>query len=117
MLMSMIWAPRSTLNLGAIGQVLRVGAGDLHRLRLHLAGVVGAARRLFAGPQARIRRRHLRHRIAGAELLAQLAERTIGHAGHRGDEDVIAQCVRANLHGERTGKENGNRYFTRTLLN
>jgi hypothetical protein len=79
------------VETGAVGQVLRIGAGDLHRLRLHLAGVVGAARTLFGRPQARVGRRHFRHRIAGAKLLAQLAEWPIRDPGHRSDENVVAQ--------------------------
>ncbi len=85
--------------LRAFGQHGRIGAGDLHRLRLHLAGVVDAARGFFRSPQARIGRRHFRHRVAGAEPLAQLAERAIGDAGHGRHEDVIAQKIGADIHG------------------
>ena len=43
-------------------------------------------RRDFVGaPQLRIRRHHLRHRVAGAQALAEHAERTIGDARHRRD--------------------------------
>ncbi|MNT14089.1 hypothetical protein D3C72_1490810 [compost metagenome] len=86
------------IELGAVGQVLRIGAGDLHGFRLHFTFMVRAARAFFRRPQARIRRRHLRHGVAGTQLLAQLAERPIRHAGHGSDENVIAQNVRADLH-------------------
>jgi hypothetical protein len=96
---------------GAVGQVFRVGAGDLHRLRLHLAFVIGTARTLFAGPQARVGSGHLRHRITGAELLAQLAERTVGHPGHGGDEDIVAKKMGTNIHGRKFTDVDGNSLF------
>jgi hypothetical protein len=86
------------VEAGAIGQILRIGTGDLHGFRLHLARVVGAARALFRGPQTRIRSRHFRYGIAGAQLFAQLTERTIRHTRHGSDENVVAQDIRTDLH-------------------
>ena len=47
-----------------VGHHRRIGAGDLHRDRLHLAAMIGAAPRFLRAPQPRIRRDHLGHRVA-----------------------------------------------------
>jgi len=83
----------------------RVGAGQLHRLGLGLAVVVQAPARLLAGPQLRVGGSHLAHRVAGAQLLAQLAKRPVGDAGHRCHEQSVRELVGADAHGgsEREG--------------
>ena len=81
----------------------RIGAGDLHRDRLGLAAMVGAAARLLGRAQARVRRHHFRHREPRAEALAELAEGPIGHACHRCDKKAVPQHVRADLHSSRGG--------------
>ena len=53
--------------------------------------------RLFHSSLAR--GHHLAHRVARAEPLAQLAERPVGHAGHRGDEQAVRQRDGADVHG------------------
>ena len=78
-----------------------VGASDLHRDRTGLALVVGAARGLQAVPQLAPRRDHLTDGIARSEPAAQLAERPVGHAGHRRHEQVVRQKVRADVHAVR----------------
>jgi len=45
-------------------------------------------------------------------LLAQLAERTIRHPGHRGDENIVGKGIGANIHGNFTAI----RYRTRKAL-
>ena len=55
---------------------------------------------LQAGPQVLARGHHLAHRVAGAEALAQLAERPVGHARHRRDEQAVRQRDVADAHGE-----------------
>ena len=35
----------------------------------------------------------------GAQVLAQLAERTIRHAGHGGDEQIVAELETGKFHG------------------
>jgi hypothetical protein len=77
----------------------RIGAGDLHGDGTYLAAMVGAPLRLLRSPEPRIRRDHLRYRIARAVPLAQLPERSIGDAGHRRDDKVVRKNVRADLHG------------------
>ena len=37
--------------------------------------------------------------VAGAEPLAELAERPVGHAGHRRDEQAVGQLVGTEAHG------------------
>jgi hypothetical protein len=53
--------------------------------------VVGAAQRLGAAVEQRVRGDHFGDGQAGAHLLAQLAERTIRDAGHGGDEQIVAK--------------------------
>jgi hypothetical protein len=83
---------------GRLGHHPRLGAGNLHRDRLHLARVVGAAHGLLALPELGVGRHHLGHRVARAQLLAQLAERPVRHPGHGGDEQVVAKTMRTDLH-------------------
>ena len=100
------------IETGAVGQVLGIGARDLHRFRLHFARMVGAAAAFFAGPQAGIRGRHLGHGVARAQLLAQLAEGTVRHARHGRDEHIITQQVRTDLHSGREKVIRGTCDFT-----
>src|SRR5690606_27748858 len=67
--------------------------------RIDLAGVVGAAAGLLAAVEERVGGDHLGHGDACAQFLAQLAERTIGHPCHRGDEKVVTQGETGKLHG------------------
>jgi hypothetical protein len=87
---------------GRFGHHLRVGAGDLHRDRRDFALVVGAAQRLGAAVEQRVRGDHFGHRQPGAHFLAQLAERTVRHAGHGGDEQIVAQREADEFHGRAT---------------
>ncbi len=57
------------------------------------AGVVGAAHATSGAPELRIRRDHLRHRIARAESLAQLPERPVGDARHGRDEQIVRDVM------------------------
>ena len=77
-----------------------VRPGDLHRDRARFALVVRAPRCLQAVPQLAARRDHLAHRIARAELAAQLAEGTVGDARHRRREQVVREGVRADVHAK-----------------
>jgi len=45
--------------------------------------------------------------VAGTERLAQLPERTIRHARHRGDEHVVRQFVWTKTHRQRVELEKG----------
>mgnify|MGYP006992417389 CR=1 FL=1 len=86
------------------GKSLEVTLDAWQRLEdetFRLADVVHAQPALLRAPQARIGRRHLRHGQACAELLAQLAKRLVGHAGHGGQHDVGLDPVGADLHGRR----------------
>ena len=85
--------------------------GDLHRLGFHLAIVVDAPRSLLALPQPRIGRRHFGHGIPCPQLLAQLAERTVGHTRHGGDEHVVAQGIGPNVHDVDQGEVRGRALF------
>ena len=74
-----------------VGHLGGLDAGDLHRDRPRLAGVVGAARSLQRRPQLALAGHHLAHRVPGAEPAAQPAKRPIGHASHRRDEERVGQ--------------------------
>ncbi len=89
-------------------QHLRIRADDLHRNRLHLTLVIGAAQGLFRAIQQRIRRHHLAHRHPRPHALAQHAKRTIRHPRHGRDNKIIFKLIRADTHGRRGGK-NGRR--------
>ena len=78
MLMSMICAPRSTLYRAASAISPRIGAGDLHRDRFHLAAMIGSALRFLRAPKARIRCDHLR-----TPRSPRPAACTIGETGDR----------------------------------
>jgi hypothetical protein len=84
-----------------LGHHGRIGAGDLDGDGTGLAGVVGPARGLERVPQVAAGGDHLAHRMAGAELPAQLSERAVGDACHGRDEDLIRQLERADAHGGR----------------
>ena len=81
-----------------VSHLLRVGAGDLHDDRLDLAIVIHAPLRLVRIPQLRIRRDHLRNGEAGTKPLAQLPEWPVGHTGHRGDDKIALDVIRADVH-------------------
>src|SRR5438552_3806666 len=83
---------------GRLGHHGRVGTRDLHRDRFDLAVVVCPAERFLAAPEKRVRRHHLGYRQTRAEFFAQLPERAVGDAGHRRDEQIIAQRVRTDSH-------------------
>ena len=61
--------------------------------------VVGPARSLEAVPQVLARGHHLAHRIARPQRLAQLAEGSVRHARHGGDEQTVRQRELAYVHG------------------
>ena len=82
---------------------LRIGARDLHADRRRLAFVIEPLRALARAPQTRIRRRHLRHRIPGAEPLAQQAKRLVRDAGHGRQDQRRIDGVRADAHAGRSG--------------
>lgn len=98
MLMSMICAPSSTFALRGLGQHGRIAAGDLHRARLVLAIVDQAQARLAAVPQADVAGHHLRYHHPGAKATAKLTERTIGHPGHRREDQSVGQCIWADAY-------------------
>jgi hypothetical protein len=77
---------------------LRVGAGDLYDDRLDLAIVIHAPLRLAGIPEPWIRRDHFRNGEAGTHPFAQLPERTVGHTGHRGDDKIALDVMRADMH-------------------
>jgi hypothetical protein len=81
-----------------IGEHRRIGARDLHGDRRHLACMIDAPARLRRVPQPRVRADHLRHGVAGAEALAELAEWPIGDTRHRCDSEGIRQGVGADAH-------------------
>ena len=76
----------------------RIGACDLHRFGFGLADVISAPLRLGAAPQQGIRRDHLGHGHTRAQLFAELAERAIGDSRHRGDGEIVRQCVGTDAH-------------------
>ena len=101
---------RAALDVVArgIGHRARVGARDLHGDRRHLAAMIGAPLRLRRAPQARIGRDHLRHRVARAQPLAQLAKRPVGDARHRRDDEIVGEGVRTDAHGRKWRNRAGN---------
>jgi hypothetical protein len=60
--------------------------------------MVGAAAGLGAAVEQRIGGDHFRYRESGAQLLAQLAKRTIRHPGHGRDKQVVAQLKAEEVH-------------------
>ena len=99
MLMSMICGAAVDVEARRLGQHLRVGAGDLHRDRARLAGVVEAQARLARLAQLGAGGHHLGDRERRAEAPGQAPERAVGDAGHRSDEQAVAKRVCADLHG------------------
>ena len=87
--------------LRGVGHQRGIGPGDLHGNGAHFAAMIGAPLRFLGAPQSRIRRDHLRHRVARAVALAELPEWTIGDPRHRCDDKVVRKNVRADLHGNR----------------
>ena len=90
--------PFGGIDAGGIGHHGRVGAGDLHRNGAGLAAVLQAQPRFAAGAQFGARGNHFGYRETGAEAPAKRAERPVGDARHRGDEQAVAQHVCAELH-------------------
>mmetsp|Transcript_46805 Transcript_46805/g.110132 ORF Transcript_46805/g.110132 Transcript_46805/m.110132 type:complete len:438 (-) Transcript_46805:248-1561(-) len=84
---------------GGLGHHGRIGAGDLHRDRAGLAGMVGAARGLQAAPQLLARRDHFADRIARAQPPAQLAEGPVRDPRHRRHEEPVGEGMGADAHG------------------
>jgi len=80
---------------GGFGHHRRFGPDDLHRHRRRLACVHDAQPRLARLAQVGSGRHHFGDREPGAEAPAQHAERTIGHACHRSNEQSVAQVMRA----------------------
>ena len=82
---------RATVDVVArgLGHHLGVGAGDLDRDRARLAAMVGTARGLEGVAQVGTRGHHLADGVAGTELLAQAAERSVRHTRHGGDEQGV----------------------------
>ena len=80
-----------------------IGARNLHRDRLGLTFVVGAAGRLQAVPQIAPRRDHLADSIASTQLFAQPAKRPVRDTGHGRNKDVVRQNVRTDVHGQGGG--------------
>jgi hypothetical protein len=99
------------LVAGGRGHHLRVGAGDLHRDRRRFAAMIRAAARRLGCAEPRVRRHHLRNREPGPEALAEAAEGSIRDAGHRRDEKIIPQHVRADPHAS-----NGEIYCGRSAI-
>ncbi len=83
---------------GRLGQLLRLGAGDLHADRVRLTGMVHAVQRFAGIPEARVGDGHLRGGQARAQLFAQQAEGLVGDTGHRCQHHVGLDVVGANLH-------------------
>ena len=81
-----------------IGEHIGNRAGDLHADRRRFAGMVHPVQRLARAPETRVGTGHLRHAQPGAESLAQYAERFIGNAGHRRQDHVGFNAVRADQH-------------------
>ena len=90
-------APVNVVPRG-FGHHRRVGAGNLHADRIDLAFVVGAPRSLGRTVQQRVRRHHLGHRHARAQLFAKLTERPVGYPGHGGNNQAILEEVGADAH-------------------
>ncbi len=86
------------IALRGLGQHGRIAAGDLHRARLVLAIVDQAQARLAAVPQADVAGHHLRYHHPGAKATAKLTERTIGHPGHRREDQSVGQCIWADAY-------------------
>jgi len=80
---------------GGFGHHRRIGADDLDRHRRGLACMRDAQPRLARLAQLGTRRNHFGDREPGAEAAAKHAERTIGHACHRSNEQSVAQVMRA----------------------
>lgn len=99
MLMSMIWAPLSTLCLAASAIISGSAPAICTEIGRHFAFVIGAAQRFLAAIEQRVGRDHLGDSQPGAQVLAQLAERTIRHAGHGGDEQIVAELETGKFHG------------------
>ncbi len=83
---------------GGVSHLRGIGTGDLDDYGLDLALVVRALQRLARVAELRIGGNHLRNGETGAEPLAQLAERTVGHASHRRDNEIAQNAMRADLH-------------------
>src|SRR3990172_1194803 len=83
---------------GGLRQHTGVGPDDLHRDRIGLAFMVGAAPGFFRTVQQRVGRDHLAHRHARTHALAQHAERAIGHSRHRGNNEIVFQFIRPDTH-------------------
>jgi hypothetical protein len=60
--------------------------------------VISAAPGLGAAVQQRVGRHHFRYGEPGTEVLAKLAERTIGDPGHGRDKQVVAQLEAEEVH-------------------
>ncbi len=68
---------------GRLGQVIRLGSGDLYHHRRRLI-VVLAAQQAFAGmPQGRVGGAHFGHGIDRTEAFAELPEGQVSDTGHR----------------------------------
>ena len=91
-------ALKNAIALRGLGQHGRIAAGDLHRARLVLAIVDQAQARLAAVPQADVAGHHLRYHHPGAKATAKLTERTIGHPGHRREDQSVGQCIWADAY-------------------
>ncbi|KAG0774396.1 hypothetical protein G6F22_014096 [Rhizopus arrhizus] len=91
-----------------LGQLLRLGAGDLHADRCRFAVMVHAVDRLARVPEARVADGHFRGGQARAQPFAQQAEGLVGDAGHGRQHDVGGNGVRADLHAPIVGR--GRRY-------
>ena len=76
----------------------RLAARNLHRHRLHLALMIGAAPALRRVPQAWIGCDHLGNCHARAQTLAELAERTVGNSRHRRNNQIILELMWPDLH-------------------
>ena len=83
-----------------VGHLRGIGTRDLHDDGLDLSFVIRAPQRLACIPKLRIGGNHLGNGETGTQPLAQLAERTIGDTGHRRDDEIAQNAMRADLHCE-----------------
>ena len=81
-----------------LGELLRIGAHQLHHARLRLAVVIHASLRFAAAPQALVGAEHFRWRQGSTKTPAQLSKRPVGHTRHGCQQRTRSEQVLTDTH-------------------
>ena len=96
------------IDLGGCGQLLGIGAGNLHYPRTLFAVVLASQAVFRTVPEFEVGRQHFGCSQGSTMLPAQTPKGLVGDPSHRGQHHTRIQCIRADIdHGIQGNLERG----------